>query len=178
MDLPNADLYQLLNPPAFVESYRPMYNLETLISQKVGISLSDTPYEKILNELEISIKHSKKINMPDKKGNRLYELRVKPDGYIVAGFIYSLNPKNQETRLNTVVYPRKNKKALIILYKELPMESYTDWKDAKRIDSIFEDTGEFEYRLKNLYKWYKDRKRKEEEHIKEKGVTVLAQILR
>ena len=177
MDMPNVDLYQLLNPPGIVYHVRVVENklseLTDLITENYqGSILVDISQkiskQQLLKELTKSF-HITNFRYEDDV-DTFYEFRGQmKDKYPVARFDYILD-KDKKPRLSRIIYRRENQKTLVIIYK-LNLKGKFDWENPKNISHILLDIGGvFEESLRKMYDYFKFR----EERRKEEGLVLIA----
>lgn len=173
---PKKSIVIAQKPRDYHNGLNPIPSLEILANAAFGKYTRDIG--RIILELEApfhSIAFSRDENEPV-----LYEFKLDPDdNFLVAGFHYILD-KNNQRKLDKIIYRRRGHVPLVIIYKNgVPAAG---WNNPKNIINIYLDIGGiFAQELQDSYTYYKELEkwRKSMEMLKEmrkqeEGVIMLA----
>jgi len=190
MDLPNVDLYQMLNPPAIVGQFKLPYDARGgltsfILAQepdaKKGRNLQKTLEGEVFAELRKPFRIVEHVY--EYQGQRnLYQLLLDERGEkLVGGIVYGTNIKYHKG-LVVGVYLREGKIPIIIVYRPDSISSKgADWRKRENAMITMEDsTGHFALRVISAYKEFRflEERRKDEGRIMLAGAHVPQKVKR
>ena len=179
MDMPNVDLYQRLlirqlERPAIVVQVKPAGNLERIVAgssqgRRMLLISSKAVNKNFLKELH------KPFIIKDffyEESDTHYKFVLDPkDQSLVAGILYYID-KNNQKRLNMMVYFKKDELPFVFIYK--PGADESNWRTLKKISYIFMDTNKnFTSQIEQMYEHYKRIEEIRQQRQQDEGVVML-----